>query len=108
VVFRVVTESVAEYAPRVITHFADRRLERLHLRRDPDRIPASLLKRIQRILDHLDRATVPGDMDFSGYRLHPLHGEYAGAWAVSVNNRWRVVFRFEGVDVREVRLIDYH
>ena len=96
------------YILHMIVHFADRRLQRLHLHGDPGRLPAQLVKRIRRILDHLDEAATPSAMDFPGYRLHPLHGEFAGHWAVSVNNRWRIVFRFDGPNVRDVRLLNYH
>ena len=47
-------------------------------------------------------------MDLPGFRLHPLKGDRAGYWAISVSRNWRVVFRFEGGDATDVDLIDYH
>jgi proteic killer suppression protein len=47
-------------------------------------------------------------MALPGFRLHPLKGERSGQWAVSVSGNWRVVFRFEGEDVFDVDLVDYH
>jgi len=47
-------------------------------------------------------------MALPGFRLHPLRGELAGFWAVSVSGNWRVVWRFDGSDVADVDLIDYH
>ena len=47
-------------------------------------------------------------MDVPGFRLHPLKGDLAGHWAVSVSRNWRIVFRFEGVHVFDVNLVDYH
>ena len=40
----------------------------------------------------------------------PLYwkGNYAGYWAIDVSGNWRVVFRFEGVNVYDVELTDYH
>ena len=46
-------------------------------------------------------------MDLPGFRLHPLKGDLAGLWSVSVSGNWRIVFRFDGADVRDVDLIDY-
>jgi proteic killer suppression protein len=34
-------------------------------------------------------------MDLPGFRLHPLKGDLAGYWAVSVSGNWRIVFRYE-------------
>jgi toxin HigB-1 len=64
--------------------------------------------RIERILARLDQASEPRHMDLPGFRLHPLKGEWAGFWAVSVSGNWRVVFRFEGGHARDVGLTDYH
>ena len=47
-------------------------------------------------------------MNLPGFRLHPLRGDLAGYWAVALTGNWRIVFRFEGHDVRDVDLIDYH
>ncbi len=47
-------------------------------------------------------------MNLPGFRLHPLHGQLEGYWAVSVSGNWRVVFRFDGENATDVDLIDYH
>jgi proteic killer suppression protein len=41
-------------------------------------------------------------------RLHPLKGELAGFWSVSVSDNWRVIFRFIDTDVELVDYLDYH
>jgi proteic killer suppression protein len=43
-----------------------------------------------------------------GYRLHRLSGDREGQWAVSVSGNWRLVFEFEGEEVTDVELVDYH
>lgn len=47
-------------------------------------------------------------MDLPGWRLHPLKGDLAGRWAVWVDANWRLVFKFDGVDVVGVDYLDYH
>ena len=47
-------------------------------------------------------------MDVPGLRLHPLTSDRAGFWAVRVSRNWRIIFRFEGGDVYDVDLVDYH
>jgi proteic killer suppression protein len=41
-------------------------------------------------------------------RLHPLHGDREGQWSASISGNWRVVFAFEGQNVTNVDLVDYH
>ena len=40
--------------------------------------------------------------------LHKLSGDRAGYWAVTINGRWRLVFRFHAGDAHEVEIVDYH
>ena len=56
----------------------------------------------------LDQASAPEHMDLPGLRLHPLKGELAGFWSVTVHANWRIVFRFENGDVTDVDYLDYH
>ena len=35
-------------------------------------------------------------------------GKLKGYWSVTVKANWRIIFRFEGEDVYDVELIDYH
>jgi proteic killer suppression protein len=71
-------------------------------------VRADQADKISRVLLLLNRATKPDDMALPGFRLHPLKGDLAGFWAVSVSSNWRVIFRFEDGDVCDVDLIDYH
>jgi proteic killer suppression protein len=43
-----------------------------------------------------------------GAGLHPLHGDRAGQWSISISGNWRVIFEFEGQHVTNVDLVDYH
>jgi proteic killer suppression protein len=40
--------------------------------------------------------------------LHKLKGDRAGQWAMTVNDRWRIRFRFKGGDAYDVAIVDYH
>ena len=65
-------------------------------------------KRLRLVLDRLNNATVVGDMDYPGSRLHPLQGSSKGHWAVQVSGNWRVTFQFENGDATVVDYQDYH
>ncbi len=40
--------------------------------------------------------------------LHKLRGNRAGQWAMTVNQRWRIGFRFKNGDAYDVEITDYH
>lgn len=40
--------------------------------------------------------------------LHKLKGNRAGQWAMTINDRWRICFRFKGGDAYDVEIVDYH
>ena len=92
----------------MIRSFRHRGLQRFYERDDASRIHAAYRKKVARILTNLDEARSPADMDFPGLRLHPLTGDLKGFWSVTVSANWRIVFRFDGEDVVDVDLIDYH
>lgn len=92
----------------MIRSFKHRALKRLYQQDDGRGIRPDLVDAVERILTVLDSATAPQALDIPRYRLHPLKGELRGFWAVTVRANWRIVFRFEGTDVFDVELIDYH
>ena len=69
--------------------------------------PAHAAK-LLRILAALDVATGPAELNFPGYKLHPLKGALDGHWSIWINGNWRVTFRFVGIDVELVDYQDYH
>lgn len=83
-------------------------LKKLFEKGDASKVGAEQLGKIRRILDRLDAAETPEDMDAPGFRLHPLKGDLKGFWAVDVSGNWRIVFRFEGPHAHDVDLTDYH
>jgi proteic killer suppression protein len=40
--------------------------------------------------------------------LHKLKADWAGQWAMTVNDRWRICFEFRGGDAFNVEIVDYH
>ena len=92
----------------MIVRFRHKGLRRLYATGDRRLVPAQRASKIERILARLDAAAEPADMNLPGFRLHPLRGNLAGFWAVSVSGNWRIIFRFEAENVRDVDLVDYH
>lgn len=92
----------------MLIRFRHKGLGQLYETGDRRRVSPDHADKLTRILARLDVATGPNNMDLPGFRFHPLKGDRAGYWAVSVSRNWRVVFRFEGGDATDVDLIDYH
>ncbi len=77
-------------------------------RGETKRLNQEWINKIDRIMNALEEAASPGDIDFPGFRLHALHGEFHGYFSVRGSRNWRVIFRFEGSDATDIDLIDYH
>ena len=92
----------------VIRSFRHKGLERLFVSGDRRRIDARQADRITRILDRLDAAARPEDLDLPGFDFHALKGARKGAFSVSVSGIWRITFRHEAGDAIDVNLEDYH
>ena len=92
----------------MIQRFRHKGLQRLFRTGDASGINPYHTARLRAILAVLETSNGPDNMFPPALRLHPLKGERQGQWAVWVSGNWRVVFRFEGNDVTDVDLMDYH
>ena len=64
--------------------------------------------RLQVILQLLDAASKPEQLNLPGLRFHKLQGQLKGFYAVNVRANWRIIFKFENEDVVLVDYLDYH
>jgi proteic killer suppression protein len=92
----------------VIVRFRHAGLERFFTTGSAARIQPAHRRRLKLILTALNTAQEPRDMGLPGLDLHPLKGDLAGYWSVSVSGNWRVIFRFDGVNATDVDYVDYH
>lgn len=92
----------------MIESFRHKGLKRFFEDDDGRKLPADMLERIRAILTLLDSARAVEDLDRPTLKLHALKGDLKGFWAVTVRANWRIVFRFENGDARDVDFLDYH
>jgi len=92
----------------MIQSFRHKGLKLLFEKGDRRKLQQEYADKIERILARLEEASEVDNMDLPGFRLHPLKGDLAGFWSVTVSGNWRVMFRFEGGHASDVDLIDYH
>ncbi len=64
--------------------------------------------RLTIILQRLDAAINPEDLNLPGMHFHSLKGEYKGYYSVSVSGNWRVIFKFERGHAISIDYLDYH
>jgi len=96
----------------MIVSFGDRATEDLYHNRLTSRarrFPQDVVGTAMVKMDMLDGAVAVLDLTSPpGNRLEALKGELKGFHSIRVNNQWRLVFRWEGNNAHEVRLMDYH
>ncbi len=93
----------------MIKTFADKHTRELFEEGRSKRFPPGVWERALRKLEYLDLATSVTDLKVPpSNRLHRLEREGAGQYSISVNDQWRICFRFDGGDAYDVEMTDYH
>ena len=93
----------------MIKTFAERHTQRLYATGKSSRIPPDIRQRAARKLEYLDLATRVEDLKVPpGNRLHALSGDRKGQYSISINDQWRICFRFADGDAYDVEVCDYH
>jgi proteic killer suppression protein len=92
-----------------IRNFRHKGLKRLYETGDPRGVRADLVAKLEIIIHAIDQARrVEQIAKFPGWKLHPLKGDRRGEWSVWVTGNFRLTFRVDGEDVRNIDLEDYH
>ncbi|MGE3151027.1 MAG: type II toxin-antitoxin system RelE/ParE family toxin [Nitrospiraceae bacterium] len=93
----------------MIRTFADRHTQELYETGKSKRFPSEIWQRAVRRLEYLDLVTRVDDLKVPpSNRLHKLERERKGQYSISVNEQWRICFRFVNGDVYDVEVTDYH
>jgi len=92
----------------MIKRFRHKGLERFFADGDTRGINAKHAPTLRILLTALNAARSPAQLNAPSFGLHPLKGDRKGQWAVWVSGNWRLVFEFEGEDITNLDLEDYH
>jgi len=92
----------------MIRNFRHKGLERFFTSSETRGISTKHSARITRLLDRLESASKPEDMNLPGCGFHGLSGYTPKRYAVKVSGNWRITFAFDGEDALDVNLEDYH
>ena len=93
----------------MIKTFADRHTQRLYTTGKSKRFPPDICRRAGRKLEYVDLAANLDDLKVPpGNRLHALTADRKGQHSISINEQWRICFRFVDGDAYDVEICDYH
>ena len=100
---------VTEYNKDVIKTFADKHTYDIFEKGKSRRFSQDMIRRITRRLEYINLATAVEDLKIPpSNRLHALIGDRKGQYSISINDQWRICFRFINGDAYDVELTDYH
>jgi toxin HigB-1 len=93
----------------MIKTFADKETQQVFVAGKSKRLPPDLLRRAIRRLEYIDLAKTLNDLKVPpSNRLHTLKGDREGHYSISINDQWRICFRFTEGDAYDVEITDYH
>ena len=93
----------------MIKTFADKETQQLFVKGKSKRIPPDLIRRAIRRLEYINLTTILNDLRVPpSNRLHALKGDREGQFSISINELWRICFRFIDGDAFDVQITDYH
>lgn len=73
------------------------------------RIPKELHGKICRLLDQVNVVTKIEMLRAPpSNHLEKLHGNLSGFWSLRINNKWRIIFKWEEGNAYDVAVVDYH
>ena len=91
----------------MIRNFRHKGLQELYENGSTRRLGQTYIRKCVRILQSLEVASVPEDMNVAGYHFHPLQGKPA-RWSVRVTANYRVTFAWAGEEAIDIDLEDDH
>lgn len=72
------------------------------------RVLQDILKSAQRKMSLLHNARATSDLSLPGLRFEPLKHDRPGFNSIRINDRYRLIFRFENGDAFDVAIENYH
>ena len=91
----------------MLVGFRNKGLEEIYFTGKTRRIGSEYVRKCVRILQSLEVATLPEEMNVTGYRFHSLRGN-PQRWSVRVTANFRITFGWSGENALDVDLEDYH
>ncbi len=95
------------YLVIMIQTFADKETQQVFVSGKSKRLPPDLIRRAIRRLEYIHLANTLNDLRVPpSNRLHALKGDREGQHSISINEQWRICFRFIDGDAYDVEIAD--
>ena len=66
------------------------------------------VKRLRLLLANLNACSDLREMNVPGYRFHKMKGKEKEYYSLTISGNWRILFKFDGKNVKDVDYLDYH
>ena len=93
----------------MIISFKDKETEKVWNGFYSKKYPVSIQKTAKRKLIHIHSVIDLNDLKIPpGNRLHALEGDRKGQYSISINDQYRICFKWKNQNAIEVEIVDYH
>jgi proteic killer suppression protein len=93
----------------MIKSFKDKETEKVYNREGSAKLPGDMQQAALRKLRMLNNAKSLNDLRVPpANRLEKMKGNREGQLSIRINDQWRICFRWQNGDAREVEITDYH
>lgn len=93
----------------MIKSFADKHTFELYIKGRSKKFPPEIISRAVIKMEYINLAATLEDLRIPpSNRLHLLSGQRKGQYSISVNDQWRICFKYIDGDAIDVELTDYH
>jgi proteic killer suppression protein len=94
-----------------LVRFRHKGLRQLHEDGSAKAVSAAVADKLRKLLLALETAETLEQLGrFPGWKLHPLKGDLAGSWSLTVTGNRRLTFRYDDKTntASDIDLVDYH
>ena len=93
----------------MIKSFADKETEKIYQQVFSKKLPHDIQRIALRKLIMIDNAASLDDLKVPpGNHLEPLTGDRKGQHSIRINDQYRICFKVDGNDFKDVEIVDYH
>jgi proteic killer suppression protein len=92
----------------MIKSFQHKGLRQFYETGNARRLPVQNAERVTIILQALNAARAPAQMNVAGWNWHNLAPKWPNRYSVRVTGNYRITFAFEGPNAVDVDIEDYH
>ncbi len=93
----------------VVRNFRHKGLEKFYTDNNPKGVPHAAAEKLRRMLTFLENMANASELHgIPVWKAHLLRGDRKGTWSLFVTRNWRLTFRIEADEIRDLNLEDYH